>query len=68
MNSNNGRLRSVIVGVVLTAFAAQAAWAWVKIVQNGENIAANIPPEWLVDRLDRIELKLDSIESKIGGG
>ena len=66
--NSNGRLRSVVVGVALTIFAAQAAWAWTTIIQNGKSIAANIPPEWLVRQLDRMESKLDDIESKIGGG
>ena len=67
MPTNNNRVKPVVVGVVLTVFASQAAWAWTKIVQNSETIAANIPPTWLVKQLDRIEARVDSTHDKIGG-
>ena len=65
MANRNGKavayaLVKIIAGAALTAVLASQAWALTQIVQNGKDIAANIPPEWLGKQLDRIEATINS--------
>ena len=65
MANHNGKavayaLVKIIAVVMLTAVVATQAWALTQIVQNGKDIAANIPPKWLGKQLDRIEATINA--------